>query len=984
MSMKDLSNIVINNKYQLKKRIGSGSYGIVYSAIHLYSGISYAVKIILKNNSANTSNNKQLLVELEKSLIYQSLLNNGCLEANLLNLDLIEKYGTDCKFLREISLQLKVHKHPNILSIYKVYDFQNAIFVVMDYFPEGDLFTTIVDKQRYKDDPFLIKSVFIQLIDAINYCHSKSVYHCDLKPENVLVADNGIKLILADFGLALQEKFINSNISCGSSYYMSPERIQNFSQAFNTIESHSIHIERLMNPNNDLNNDYHSHGNVKFPTSAGDVWSLAIILINLISIRNPWLKASLHDTTFKAFVQNPKILMKILPISLEVFNIIIKYLNLNPWERGSLFEFRLDILKCSKLTESGPLSIDSTIHSMDIITTESQISIMNSQNYANLSNYEVCPIPIDHVKLDKIRSGELEDLDQMEVQNDYIPKSTKDNSKDVLNGGVNDNKFNKVSQKECNSCVNCGFGYDNTNHAICHENSNSLLSPSLSSSSSSSISSQKTSANPNSSIINNRKNYNVNKIDNYNINNNNTKPIYSGTSNLNNINNSHHDEQKHENILKKFFKYGPGGYNPNNFTTSARGPLSGKNHRHYLSPFKNSQDTKQLQHQHGQQQQQQQQKQQQYYQQLQHQQQKQQQVRIEQQQIQLQQQLQSQQQQQEKQKQQYLQQQAQQSGFNSQSVSHYLDSPSPNHQSPDSSISTEQQKIQQQQLLIQQQRQLQQQHQLQQQQLQQQQLQQQQLEQQQQLQQQQLEQQQIQQQKQQHIPIKDATKSVPDYKSIFPMPGMGHANKAAISSQQRKKFVTKRRQRRPTSKNVNNINTNDNKNDNSANTYNSNDSNYSGIEYNNDSIEAQKHDSFDNINNNEIQNNIQNIDKNTTTFDKDCLPYNNTNDGMISINQESTNDSSYSTAESEIESESGTGTRKGNGRASGSDIGTDNTGDNITIADINPHFNTQYHNNGINKLSQTLSTMSIMSNGSEPEEIKQFDGEDNESMDEKM
>ncbi|GME88132.1 unnamed protein product [Ambrosiozyma monospora] len=357
--MRDLSNIILNNRYQLQKKIGSGSYGIVYSARHLYTGKPYAVKIILKNQ-ASGGNNKQLLQELENNLLYQALLNNGTLTTNLLSLDLIEKNGFKCKILKEISLQLRVHKHPNILSIYKVYDTKAALFVVMDYFPEGDLFATIVDKQRYKNDPFLVKSVFIQLVDAINYCHSKGIYHCDLKPENILVADNGTRLILADFGLALQDPYIESNICCGSSYYMSPERIQNFCQAFNSPDAHSIHLERLMKPNTDG-----MRANVKFPTSAGDVWSLTIILINLISIRNPWLKASLQDATFKAFVKDPTVLLKILPISREVFRVLCKYLTLNPWERGSLFQFREDILRCSQLSESGPLSINSRIDSLD-------------------------------------------------------------------------------------------------------------------------------------------------------------------------------------------------------------------------------------------------------------------------------------------------------------------------------------------------------------------------------------------------------------------------------------------------------------------------------------------------------------------------------------------------------------------------------------------------------------------------------------------
>lgn len=417
---------MLNGKYRLTQRVGGGSYGIVYAATHCFTGAQYAVKIILKNNSTSTSNNKQLLVELEKNLVYQALLHNGALKANLLNLDLIERHGAGFRFLREISLQLKVHKHPNVLSIYKVYDFDNCIFVVMDYFPEGDLFATIVDKQRYKDDPFLVKSVFIQMVDAINYCHSKNVFHCDLKPENVLVADNGTRVVLADFGLALQEKYIDSNISCGSSYYMSPERIQNFSQAYDTLSSHSIHIERLLDPANHQN-DYIHHGNVKFPTASGDVWSLAIILINLICIRNPWLKASFHDPTFKAFVQNPKVLMKILPISVEVFDILINYLDLNPWQRGELFQFRSDVLHCNKLTESGPLSINSSLGALDVITTESQI------NPEMMGHFNACPVPIDHVALERSKSK-----DHIEIEQNYIPESNKNdplNNDEEIGGG---------------------------------------------------------------------------------------------------------------------------------------------------------------------------------------------------------------------------------------------------------------------------------------------------------------------------------------------------------------------------------------------------------------------------------------------------------------------------------------------------------------------------------------------------------------------
>ncbi|KAG7693006.1 hypothetical protein KL933_004157 [Ogataea haglerorum] len=411
--MKTLTNVILNNKYLFEKRVGSGSYGVVYSARHLFTGKMYAIKVILKNQSVH--GNKKLLEQMEAQILDMALANGGALAANLLSLHMIEQNGTNCKILKEISLQLKVHKHPNILSLYKVYDLKPAIFVVMDYYPDGDLFNTIVEQQRYKNDPFLIKSVFLQLVDAITYCHSKNVYHCDIKPENILVADNGTRMILADFGLALQDHEIESNICCGSSYYMSPERIQNFCQGFDSKDAHSIHVERLLQPSSEGLRE-----NVRFPTSAGDVWSLAIILINLVTIRNPWLRASLQDTTFKAFVKDPTVLQRILPISTELFHILCKYLRLNPWERGDLFEFRQDVLTCSRFADSGPLSVDSRIDPAD------------QWRYS-------CQVPVDHVQLDKVRSRERAVPEEHETDHIIdLPLPTR--------------------RGLCGNCADCGYG----------------------------------------------------------------------------------------------------------------------------------------------------------------------------------------------------------------------------------------------------------------------------------------------------------------------------------------------------------------------------------------------------------------------------------------------------------------------------------------------------------------------------------------------
>ena len=167
---------------QLTGVLGGGAYGVVYKAVHLVTKVQYAVKAL----------NKLGLEPRQRA--FQK---------------------------REVELHWRASPHPNIVSLYTIFDSPDCVYVVMDFCPEGDLFTNITEHGRYTNDDALAKRAFLQLLDAVEHCHSLGIYHRDLKPENVLVSEQGGKVQLADFGLATSDR-VTSDFGCGSTFYMSP------------------------------------------------------------------------------------------------------------------------------------------------------------------------------------------------------------------------------------------------------------------------------------------------------------------------------------------------------------------------------------------------------------------------------------------------------------------------------------------------------------------------------------------------------------------------------------------------------------------------------------------------------------------------------------------------------------------------------------------------------------------------------------------
>ncbi|KAG9037548.1 hypothetical protein FRB95_005130 [Tulasnella sp. JGI-2019a] len=211
--------------WEIGRTIGKGSSGHVRIARHIATGEYAAVKIVSKHALVSSR---------------LSMSNAGEEEDKIL-----------LAIEREIVI-MKLIDHPNVLSLYDVWETKSELYLVMEYVEGGELFDYLVSKGRLPRVEAL--HYFQQIIHAVDYCHRFNIAHRDLKPENLLL-DREKNIKVADFGMAAWEGGdAMLDTSCGSPHYASPEVV--------------------------AGNAYHG--------SISDIWSCGVILYALLAGRLPF------------------------------------------------------------------------------------------------------------------------------------------------------------------------------------------------------------------------------------------------------------------------------------------------------------------------------------------------------------------------------------------------------------------------------------------------------------------------------------------------------------------------------------------------------------------------------------------------------------------------------------------------------------------------------------------------------------------------
>jgi serine/threonine protein kinase len=100
-------------------------------------------------------------------------------------------------------------RHPHIVQLKDFYPKSSNYFIVMEFCENGDLGNLIEKAIRGGGVRFDTERIFTwwyQILDGVDYCHSKGVIHRDLKPKNIFI-DSGHNVKIGDFGVSALTSF---------------------------------------------------------------------------------------------------------------------------------------------------------------------------------------------------------------------------------------------------------------------------------------------------------------------------------------------------------------------------------------------------------------------------------------------------------------------------------------------------------------------------------------------------------------------------------------------------------------------------------------------------------------------------------------------------------------------------------------------------------------------------------------------------------
>ncbi|OJD31829.1 serine threonine protein kinase [Diplodia corticola] len=257
---------LLDGRFETLSALNHGSFGMVFMAKDLLTGESVAVKCLTKTSDAN-----------------------GCPVA----------FAVDDRS-EELTIHSNLSSHPNIVNLIHTFETEHHVYLVLELCPNGDLYEAI----RLGRGPLEtehVRDFMLQLISAVEFMHSKGIYHRDVKPENIFLTQDG-NMKLGDFGLATTDEWSYES-AVGSDRYMAPEQ--------------------------------YDCGTNGYSPAKADIWAVGICLLNVLFSRNPFATPTPSDPLFRDFASDRESLFDVFPnMSQDTFEILIHCLAIDPENRS--------------------------------------------------------------------------------------------------------------------------------------------------------------------------------------------------------------------------------------------------------------------------------------------------------------------------------------------------------------------------------------------------------------------------------------------------------------------------------------------------------------------------------------------------------------------------------------------------------------------------------------------------------------------------
>ena len=248
----------INDRYEIIKTIGEGGMANVYLANDTILDRKVAIKVL----RGDLSNDEKFIRRFKREALSVSNLS-----------------------------------HPNIVEVYDVGEEDGNYYIVMEYI-EGKTLKQLLQKRGALTLNEVI-DIITQLTDGLAHAHEAYIIHRDIKPQNIMIEDNGLVKI-TDFGIAMalnSTQLTQTNSVMGSVHYLPPEQANGKGSTVKSdIYSLGILMYELLT------------GSVPFKGDTAVEIALKHMKEKIPSIRkqNPTIPQSVENIVLKATAKNPK------------------------------------------------------------------------------------------------------------------------------------------------------------------------------------------------------------------------------------------------------------------------------------------------------------------------------------------------------------------------------------------------------------------------------------------------------------------------------------------------------------------------------------------------------------------------------------------------------------------------------------------------------------------------------------------------------